>query len=33
MITLNCKLCNEKMSSEVFSIDDVITCPNCWEKN
>jgi hypothetical protein len=32
MITLNCKLCNDKMSSIYFEVDDVITCPKCWEK-
>jgi phage FluMu protein Com len=32
MITLNCKLCNDKMSSIYFEADDVITCPKCWEQ-
>lgn len=31
MITLNCRICDSKMSSEHFEIDDVITCPKCWE--
>ena len=31
MITLNCKMCSAQMSSESFAIDDVITCPKCWE--
>lgn len=33
MITLNCKICDEPMSSEHFEIDDVITCPECWDVN
>jgi hypothetical protein len=31
MITLNCRLCNEKISSEFFDEQDIITCSNCWE--
>ena len=32
MITLSCRLCDTKMSSEIFASDDVITCPKCWDK-
>ena len=31
MITLNCRLCDNAISSEYFDNDDVITCSNCWE--
>jgi hypothetical protein len=31
MITLNCRLCNEKVSSKFFDEQDIITCSNCWE--
>ncbi len=31
MITLSCRLCDTKMSSDNFAIDDVITCPKCWD--
>ena len=31
MITLSCRLCDTKMSSENFDIDDAITCPSCWK--
>ena len=31
MITLLCRLCDTKMSSKNFDIDDVITCPSCWK--
>jgi hypothetical protein len=31
MITLNCKWCNDKMSSIEFDLDDVVTCSNCWD--
>jgi hypothetical protein len=31
MITLNCRLCDEKVSSEFFDEEDIVTCSNCWE--
>ena len=33
MITLNCQLCNDEMSSIEFDLDDVVTCSNCWDSN
>ena len=30
-ITLNCRLCDEKVSSDLFDEQDIITCSNCWE--
>ncbi len=32
LITLSCRLCDTKMSSEIFASDDVVTCPKCWDK-
>jgi hypothetical protein len=31
MITLNCKNCEQSVSSVEFEIDDVIVCVNCWD--
>jgi hypothetical protein len=31
MITLNCKVCENSVSSVEFEIDDVIICSNCWD--
>ena len=31
MITLNCRLCDNEMSSDLFDEQDIITCSNCWE--
>ena len=29
--TLLCRLCDNKVSSEFFDEQDIITCSNCWE--
>jgi hypothetical protein len=29
--TLACRLCDNKVSSEFFDEQDIITCSNCWE--
>jgi hypothetical protein len=31
MTTLKCSLCDTLVISDVFDIDDVITCQECWE--
>jgi DNA-directed RNA polymerase subunit RPC12/RpoP len=30
MTTLKCSLCETLVISDVFEIDDVITCKECW---
>ena len=30
MTTLKCSICSTLVISEVFEIDDVITCKECW---
>lgn len=30
MTTLKCSICNTLVISNVFEIDDVITCKECW---
>ena len=31
MTALNCSVCDTIVISNVFDLDDVITCKNCWE--
>jgi hypothetical protein len=31
MIKLNCQICDEQITSDSFDVDDVITCPECWD--
>lgn len=30
MITLQCRICDEEMSSMYFEENDIIECPDCW---
>jgi DNA-directed RNA polymerase subunit RPC12/RpoP len=30
MTTLKCSICNTLVISNVFDVDDVITCKECW---